>query len=137
MQDFTITLDQNSGLPPYRQIINQLKLAIATQTLKENDPLPSIREQSEKLGVAPLTVAKAYLQLEHMGLVKTRWGKGSFVKGIPRSEVKNNHELIENNLVNRFVNDIVQSGLDPKDVLSNLEQRLQVKNGHKRKQDET
>jgi len=125
--EFKIIIDNKSGLAPYRQIINQIKLAIDSDIWKAGEPLPSIRELSEQLGVAPLTVAKSYLQLEQMGLIKTRWGKGSFVNDTLPARNKEKHERIEENLIDQFLNNVQQAGLDPKQILSRMEKKLIVK----------
>lgn len=78
-----LTIDINSNVAVYVQIENQVQFAIAAGKLKAGDQLPSVRELSERLGVNPNTVAKAYRDLEVMGLLFTRRGMGVFVnKGI-------------------------------------------------------
>jgi len=77
------SIDINSEVAVYVQIENHIQFAIASGRLKPGDQLPSVRELSERLGVNPNTVAKAYRDLEVMGLLYTRRGMGVFVnKGI-------------------------------------------------------
>ncbi len=77
------SIDINSEVAVYVQIENHIQFAIASGRLKAGDQLPSVRELSERLGVNPNTVAKAYRDLEVMGLLYTRRGMGVFVnKGI-------------------------------------------------------
>lgn len=77
------SIDINSSVAVYVQIENHVQFAIASGRLKAGDQLPSVRELSERLGVNPNTVAKAYRDLEVMGLLYTRRGMGVFVnKGI-------------------------------------------------------
>jgi GntR family transcriptional regulator len=77
------SIDINSSVAVYVQIENHVQFAIASGRLKQGDQLPSVRELSERLGVNPNTVAKAYRDLEVMGLLYTRRGMGVFVnKGI-------------------------------------------------------
>ncbi|MFH1232076.1 MAG: GntR family transcriptional regulator [Planctomycetota bacterium] len=121
--NFQITIDSKSGLPPYRQIINQVKLAITSNIWKEDEPLPSIREMAEKLGIAPLTIAKAYLELEHMGLIKTRWGKGSFVTHQSAGNIKK-QALAEEKVIEQFLDNITTAGFDPQKILNRLTQQL-------------
>lgn len=66
-------------MPVYAQVVEQIKRAIATGVVRPSDPLPSLRETALKLKINPLTVGKAYKQLESEGLVETRHGLGSFV----------------------------------------------------------
>ncbi len=77
------SIDITSSVAVYVQIENHVQFAIAAGKLKAGDQLPSVRELSERLDVNPNTVAKAYRDLEVMGLLYTRRGMGVFVnKGI-------------------------------------------------------
>lgn len=76
-------VDIHSSVAVYVQIENHIQFAIASGKLKPGDQLPSVRELSERLKVNPNTVAKAYRDLEVMGLLYTRRGMGVFInKGI-------------------------------------------------------
>ena len=76
-------IDIYSSVAVYIQIENHIQFAIASGRLKATDQLPSVRELSERLEVNPNTVAKAYRDLEVMGLLYTRRGMGVYVnKGI-------------------------------------------------------
>jgi GntR family transcriptional regulator len=68
-----------SGEPIYQQLIRQVKHAIATGALRPGTQLPSVRHLAAKLVVNPNTVARAYRELEHAGLVDSAVGRGSFV----------------------------------------------------------
>ncbi len=72
-------IDPHSGLPVYRQMIDQIKYYIASGTLKVGDQLPSVRELAQRLTVNPTTVVKAYSELEHEGVIELHHGKGAFV----------------------------------------------------------
>ena len=73
----------NSNVAVYAQIENHAQFAIASGRLKGGEQLPTVRELSERLGVNPNTVTRAYRDLEVMGLVYTRRGMGVFVaKGV-------------------------------------------------------
>lgn len=77
------SIDIHSSVAVYIQIENHIQFAIASGRLKAGDQLPSVRELSERLGVNPNTVAKAYRDLEVIGLLFTRRGMGVFInKGI-------------------------------------------------------
>ena len=69
----------SSGVPIYLQLMEQVKHAIATGALKPGEQLPSIRPVAEELVVNPNTVAKAYRELEHEGVIELRQGAGAFV----------------------------------------------------------
>ncbi|MEI6046745.1 MAG: GntR family transcriptional regulator [Chloroflexota bacterium] len=74
-------IDAKSGVPIFKQIIEQVKRAIATGMLKPDEQLPTVRELAEEHSVNPNTIAKAYQNLEVMGLVYTRPGVrgGTFI----------------------------------------------------------
>jgi GntR family transcriptional regulator len=72
-------IDPHSGLPVYRQMIEQIKYYIASGTLKAGDQLPSVRELAQRLTINPTTVVKAYSELEHEQVIEIRHGKGAFV----------------------------------------------------------
>lgn len=76
-------LEFHSGIPVYKQIIHHVQTAISTGQLKENDQLPTIRALHEALGVNPNTVAKAYRELAHLGLISAEHGSGCFVAPAP------------------------------------------------------
>ncbi|HIJ73997.1 MAG TPA: GntR family transcriptional regulator [Candidatus Hydrogenedentes bacterium] len=77
------SIDIDSSVAVYVQIENHVQFAISSGRLKAGEQLPSVRELSERLGVNPNTVAKAYRDLEVMGLLYTRRGMGVFVnKGV-------------------------------------------------------
>lgn len=71
-------LNFKSGKAAYLQIIEQVKYALATGSLRAGDQLPSIRALAEQLRINRNTVAKAYGELEHQGVVATEQGRGVF-----------------------------------------------------------
>lgn len=72
-------LSPQSGLPLYRQMLQQLRERIASGQLAPGEQLPSVRDFSAELHVNPLTVGKVYQLLEEEGLVEFRRGQGTFV----------------------------------------------------------
>jgi GntR family transcriptional regulator len=75
----SIKLDIKSGVPFYRQIIDQVKSAIATGRVEPGDRLPTVRQLAVDLSINPNTVSRAYTELELTGLVETQMGSGTFV----------------------------------------------------------
>jgi GntR family transcriptional regulator len=73
-----------SGVPIYLQLMEQVKHGIETGALKPGDQLPGIRPLAEDLVVNPNTVAKAYRELEHEGVIELRQGAGAFVTAAAR-----------------------------------------------------
>jgi GntR family transcriptional regulator len=74
-----IAVNASDELPIYRQMMRQIVEAIAGGRLKTGEKLPSHRELSERIVVAPLTVKKAYDELEALGYLETQRGRGTFV----------------------------------------------------------
>ena len=74
-----IHVSTNDGLPIYRQIVRQISLLVASGRLKPGEELPAIRALAEQLVVNPNTVARAYKELEHAGIVQSRIGSGTVV----------------------------------------------------------
>ena len=73
-------LNFKSGLPIYLQIVEQIKTAAASGALRAGESLPSIRPLAEELRVNRNTVAKAYSELESLGVIETLPGRGCFLK---------------------------------------------------------
>jgi GntR family transcriptional regulator len=72
-------INPQSGVPAYRQLMEQVKYSVASGLLREGDRLPSIRELAQSLSVNPATVVKAYGELEHEGVIELQHGRGVFV----------------------------------------------------------
>ena len=75
----TFRLSTRSGVPPYLQIVQQVKQAIRLGILHQGDQLPTVKEVVSMIAINPNTVFKAYRELEMLGLVKGRTGSGTFV----------------------------------------------------------
>ena len=76
--------NSSSGVPIYLQLIEQVKHAIETGALRAGEQLPGIRPLAERLVINPNTVAKAYRELEHDGVIELRHGAGAFVSADAR-----------------------------------------------------
>jgi len=72
-------LTPTTGQPLYLQLMQQIRHAAETGALRDGDQLPGIRTLAEELVVSPNTIAKAYSELEHEGLLELRPGSGAFV----------------------------------------------------------
>lgn len=70
-----LVIDHHNGVPAYRQIVDQIRLQIATGVLKPDDELPSTRALSAELALNPMTISKAYSLLEHDGVLERRRGQ--------------------------------------------------------------
>ena len=84
-------LNFKSGKPVYLQVVDQVKAAAASGAIRPGEALPSIRPLAEELRVNRNTIAKAYSELESLGVVETQPGRGCFLKennGAVRKEVR-------------------------------------------------
>lgn len=69
-----LVVDPHSGIPVYRQVVDQLRFQVASGVLRPGDEIPSTRALSAQLGVNPMTVSKAYALLEGEGVLERRPG---------------------------------------------------------------
>ena len=76
-------VDGRSGVPPYLQIVQQVRQALRAGLLEVGDQLPTVREVVAAVAVNPNTVLKAYRDLEREGLLEARAGHGTFVRALP------------------------------------------------------
>lgn len=76
---FVLKLDLRSGVPVYRQIIDQVLGGISAGRLKAGDQLPTVRQLAVDLAINPNTVVRAYRELEIRGVLATQHGTGTFI----------------------------------------------------------
>ena len=76
---FRFRLDGSSGVPPYLQLVHQVRQSLLLGYLREGDRLPTVKDVAGDLAINPNTVVKAYRQLEHDGLAGGRPGQGTFI----------------------------------------------------------
>jgi GntR family transcriptional regulator len=77
---FRFQLDENSGVPVYRQIMDQVRGAMALGALRPGDQLPTVRQLAVDLAINPNTVVRAYRELELGGLLESNQGTGTFIR---------------------------------------------------------
>jgi len=75
----TFRLDPQSGLAPYRQLVDQVRHAVSSGLLRDGDQLPSVRDVVTQITINPNTVHRAYRELEHQGIAEGRAGLGTFI----------------------------------------------------------
>ena len=76
---FRFTIDLHTGVPVYRQLIDQVRGGIAAGSLSPGDQLPTVRQLAVDLAINPNTVMRAYRELELGGLLETHQGTGTFI----------------------------------------------------------
>jgi GntR family transcriptional regulator len=118
-----VLLDLKSGVPFYRQIIDQVKSAIATGMLEPGDRLPTVRQLAVDLSVNPNTVSRAYTELELTGLVETQLGSGTFVgqRRVEQDDVERRRILDQ--ICQELLSRASSHGFNLDDILDNLAQR--------------
>ena len=79
-----IEIDNHSGVPIYTQIIEQIKQYVLSGNLTEGTQLENVRSLASRLKVNPMTISKAYNQLERDGIIERRRGIGMFVKPLAK-----------------------------------------------------
>jgi len=84
-----LRLNPASGVPLYLQLIEQVKHSIETGAIRAGEQLPSVRQMAEDLVINPNTVARAYRELEHEGVIELKHGSGAFIREaiVPRAKL--------------------------------------------------
>lgn len=100
---FQFRLDAHSGVPVYRQLMDQVQAAIAAGQLATGDQLPTVRQAAVDLEINLNTVLRAYRELEIRGVLETQQGTGTFISvaKVEGSRVERDRQL--NQLVGEFV----------------------------------
>jgi GntR family transcriptional regulator len=116
--------DPTSRLPIYRQLIEQVRRAVARGRLRPGVRLPSVRVLSRELVVNPNTVARAYAELEREGVLNTRQGLGVFVAE-PQAElsISVRRERLAT-AIDRFLTESVHLGFSADEVMTALTKQL-------------
>ena len=118
-------VDGRSGVPPYLQIVRQVRQALRMGVLDVGDQLPTVREVVAAVAVNPNTVLKAYRDLEREGLVEARAGQGTFVRARPPGPPPGTHSRLGRSLA-RWVREARQAGLDEESMESLLRVTLRA-----------
>ena len=113
-----LTVDPSSGFPVYRQIMDQVRRMIVAGRLASGEKLPSIRDLAATLQINPLTVGKAYTELERSGIIEMRRGLGMYVRPPgARAATDADAPATVTGGAQRFVLEAAQAGLNRADAL--------------------
>ncbi|MGO8796648.1 MAG: GntR family transcriptional regulator [Candidatus Sulfotelmatobacter sp.] len=117
---FRFGLDLHSGVPVYRQLIDQVRSGMALGSLAAGDQLPTVRQLAVDLAINPNTVMRAYRELELGGALETHQGTGTFISGkkISRNNAERERQLTQ--LANEFSARAGAAGFTVEELLERL-----------------
>lgn len=119
-----IVVDPSSGVPVYRQVIDQIRFHVSTGLLQPGDELPSTRALSNQLGINPMTISKAYSFLERDGVVARRPGLPLVVRAVEEEEQASRRADQVREALAPAVRVIRQLGVTPAEATRALEAML-------------
>jgi GntR family transcriptional regulator len=127
------TLNPNSGIPIYRQLMEQVRRMVSSSQLRPGDALPSVRELALAHAVNPMTISKAYSLLEAEGLLERQRGKAMTVAtGLPLRETKPDRIARLEPVVDQLVTAAGQLELGTEDVLRIVRSRMERQQGDRK-----
>jgi GntR family transcriptional regulator len=121
-QAFTFRLDGHSGVPVYRQLIDQVQAGVASGTLAAGDQLPTVRQVAVDLAINPNTVSRAYREMEIRRMLDTQQGTGTFVADRKVEYSKDERERLLGQLVGEFVSRAGAAGFTLKQLMKALKE---------------
>jgi GntR family transcriptional regulator len=125
MASFSIQITTGSGTPIYRQIVDQVRLGVATGALAPGDALPSVRSLADRLVVNPNTVARAYADLVRDGVLDSHQGRGVFVASTKRQVYSRAERLRRlDQAVEALVHEAVFLDFSPDDIRKAVDEKL-------------
>ena len=117
-------LTATTGQPLYLQLMQQIRHATETGALQDGDQLPGIRTLAEELVVSSNTVAKAYSELEHDGLLELRQGSGAFVSVKRRTRSLADHVQLARRRLRDLIEQLRENGLLDEEIKRAFEAEL-------------
>ena len=130
---FAFQLDLASGVPVYRQLIDQVQAGIASGWLATGDQLPTVRQVAVDLAINPNTVLRAYRELEIRGVLETQQGTGTFIaeKPVPQDEVERERQFDQ--LARDVVAKAGAAGFKVSELVERLKEFAREADGKKRR----
>lgn len=117
-------LDSRSGVPFYRQIIDQIRYGIATGSFKVGEQLPTARSLAVELKINLNTVNKAYKELEIQNILETQQGTGTFVNNIQIELPEDERRKKLRSICDEMLNVATSYGFSIEDVIAELKKRI-------------
>lgn len=118
-----IHVSPDDGLPVYKQIFNQVKYLVASGVLKAAEELPPIRTLAERLLINPNTVARAYRELEHAGIVVKRGTVGTFVSDAPSPFARRERLRVLRQRIDTLLADASHMGVSVQELKELIDER--------------
>ena len=117
---FAFRLDTHSGVPVYRQLIDQVQAGIATGMLSPGAQLPTVRQVAVELAINPNTVLRSYREMEIRGTLDTQQGSGTFIADKKIEYSKSERERQLGQLVGEFVSRAGSAGFTVEQLIRTL-----------------
>jgi GntR family transcriptional regulator len=117
-------LNPTTGQPLYVQLMQQIRHAAETGALQDGEQLPGIRTLAEELVVSPNTVAKAYSELEHEGILELRQGSGAFLTLKRRTRSLTDHMQVARRRLRELIEQLREHGLMDEEIRRAFEAEL-------------
>jgi len=121
---FEFSLDLHTGVPVYRQLIDQVRAGISSGSLTAGDQLPTVRQLAVDLAINPNTVMRAYRELDLGGLLETHQGTGTFISDRKPEKKTAERERQLGQMANEFAARAGAAGFTLEEVIDRLQDLL-------------
>lgn len=114
----SFSLDIQSGIPTYLQLVQQVEAALSLGYLVEGDQLPTVKDVVSSIAINPNTVLKAYRELESRGIAAGRPGVGTFITASPQVITSNKMSALRKSLISGWLRDAKKAGLSDEAIIA-------------------
>ena len=119
-----IQVTTGSSVPIYRQVVDQIRYAVATGNIAVGKPLPSVRALAGELVLNPNTIAKAYAALVRDGVLESQQGRGYFVATRREIYTRRERQRRLENIMDPFLAEALTLGFEAEQILAEVQKRL-------------
>ena len=117
-------INRSAAQPVYLQVVQQVRHAVETEVLLPGEQLPGIRALAQSLVVSPNTIAKAYSELEHEGLLELKHGSGAYVSVRRRSKSRAEKVRLAQDRIREVLEALLEDGLTVEEIHRMVEAEL-------------
>lgn len=114
----SFSLDIQSGIPTYLQLVQQVEAALSLGYLVEGDQLPTVKDVVSSIAINPNTVLKSYRELESRGIAAGRPGVGTFITASPQVITSNKMSALRKSLISGWLRDAKKAGLSDEAIIA-------------------